>query len=250
MKETIYHPIPGELFHVHTWRCKHAGEEQDAAYIEKAIELGASRIVFTDHAPFPGNPFGHRMDMEQLPEYVESLNRLKEYYKGKMELVKGLEIEYLPSFLSYYRELQVSEDLDILIIGQHLYEVEPGVYSFSEADKSLEYAGLCKAMSEGIATGLFQAVAHPDRAFRRCKEFGEGQKRAAKEVIDAAVKKRIPMEINYSSQQRKNNFWPQFWEMVPEEVPRLYGADAHSTEELEEAYISFQGKEQLLYNKW
>ncbi len=31
MKETIYHPISGELFHVHTWRCKHAGEEQKRA---------------------------------------------------------------------------------------------------------------------------------------------------------------------------------------------------------------------------
>ena len=97
-------------------------------------------------------------------------------------------------------------------------------------------------MSEGIATGLFQAVAHPDRAFRRCKEFGEEQKRVAKEVIEEAVKKRIPLEMNYSSQQRKYNFWPQFWEMVPEEVPILYGADAHSTEELEEAYIAFRGK--------
>ncbi len=243
MKETIYHPIPGELFHVHTWRCKHAGEEQDAAYVEKAIELGASRIVFTDHAPFPGNPFGHRMDIEQLPEYVESLNRLKAHYEGKIELVKGLEIEYLPSFLSYYQELQASGDIDILMIGQHIFEHEPGVYSFSDADKSLEYVGLCKAMASGIATGLFQAVAHPDRAFRRCKQFEEEQKRAALEVIEAAVQRGIPLEINYSSQLRKRNFWAPFWDLVPKEAIIVYGADAHSTEELEEAYNAFREKQ-------
>jgi len=57
----MYRPIPNEIFHVHTWRCEHAGEEQDCEYVKKAIELGASRIVFTDHCPFPGNPFRKRI---------------------------------------------------------------------------------------------------------------------------------------------------------------------------------------------
>ena len=50
-----------ELFHVHTYRCKHAGDEREIEYVKRAIELGAGRITFTDHAPFPGNPFGHRI---------------------------------------------------------------------------------------------------------------------------------------------------------------------------------------------
>lgn len=54
-----------ELFHVHTYRCKHAGDEREIEYVKRAIELGASGITFTDHAPFPGNPFGHRMQMEE-----------------------------------------------------------------------------------------------------------------------------------------------------------------------------------------
>ena len=66
----MYQPIENEIFHVHTWRCGHAGEEQDYEYVEKAIELGASRIVFTDHCPYPGNVFLYRMDMEQLDDYV------------------------------------------------------------------------------------------------------------------------------------------------------------------------------------
>ena len=73
----MYQPIENEIFHVHTWRCKHASEEQNYKYVEKAIDLGANRIVFTDHCPFPGNPFRSRMDMEQLPEYMSSLLHLK-----------------------------------------------------------------------------------------------------------------------------------------------------------------------------
>ncbi|MBQ2577396.1 MAG: PHP domain-containing protein [Lachnospiraceae bacterium] len=43
-----------EIFHVHTFRCGHAAEVEDEAYVKKAIELGADKITFTDHAPFPG----------------------------------------------------------------------------------------------------------------------------------------------------------------------------------------------------
>ena len=41
-----------ELFHVHTYRCKHAEEIPDEAYVKKAIALGASAILFSDHTPF------------------------------------------------------------------------------------------------------------------------------------------------------------------------------------------------------
>lgn len=49
-----------------------------------------------------------------------------------------------------------------------MYEYEPGVYSFSdtkEVKDQVEYIGLCEAMIEGMETGLFRVVAHPDRAF-------------------------------------------------------------------------------------
>ena len=99
--EEKYTPLPGEAFHIHTKRCGHASGE-DREYIEKAIELGAPRIVFTDHAPFPGNPFRNRMIVEELPEYMETFRRLKEEYAGKIEIMIGLECEYLPGFHSYY----------------------------------------------------------------------------------------------------------------------------------------------------
>ena len=83
----MYKPIEGEIFHVHTWRCKHASEEQDYEYVEKAIDLGADRIVFTDHSPFPGNPFRSRMEIEQLPEYISSLCQLKKEYGAKIDAI-------------------------------------------------------------------------------------------------------------------------------------------------------------------
>ena len=55
-----------DFFHVHTRRCKHGSEETDETLVKKAISLGAKRITFTDHVPFPENPFENRMDFEEL----------------------------------------------------------------------------------------------------------------------------------------------------------------------------------------
>ena len=74
------------IFHVHTYRCGHASNEKDELYIEKALELGASKITFTDHAPFPGDPFTGRMLYSQLSEYISSLKTLKNKYKDRIEV--------------------------------------------------------------------------------------------------------------------------------------------------------------------
>lgn len=105
------------IFHVHTFRCKHAGDETDKLYVEKAIELGAKEIVFTDHCPFPGNPFGNRMEIEQLPEYIDTVNSLKQKYASDIVVKVRLEIEYLPKFREYYKELYMSERLDVMMLG-------------------------------------------------------------------------------------------------------------------------------------
>lgn len=87
------------LFHVHTFRCGHAEMVSDEEYIKKAIGLRATDICFTDHAPFPGNPFGGRMKYEELPEYISTLKNLKEQYQRKIKIHIGLEIEYFPDMI-------------------------------------------------------------------------------------------------------------------------------------------------------
>ena len=48
-------------FHTHTYRCKHAGgTEQD--YVLAAINQEVSILGFSDHAPYPDDRFGLRMD--------------------------------------------------------------------------------------------------------------------------------------------------------------------------------------------
>lgn len=57
----------------------------------------------------------------------------RDIYSRDISVQIGLEIEYFPSFKDYYYELAEMKELQWLILGQHMYEHEPGVYSFNDA---------------------------------------------------------------------------------------------------------------------
>lgn len=222
-----------EIFHVHTWRCGHAEKISDEAYILRAIDMGADRITFTDHAPFPGNPFGNRMRMDQLEEYITALQLLKEKYKRNIDIQIGLEVEFLPSYYSYIEELSGNDEIEFLLLGQHFCEIEKGVWSFQMENKSNEWRYLLETEMEAMTTGLFDAVAHPDRAFRRCRAWNDEMADIAEEFIAyAAHSHYILLEKNISSLRQNRYFWKEFWNMLPLNYPTIIGCDAHTLNEL------------------
>lgn len=226
-----------KLFHVHTFRCGHAEEVPDEEYIKRAIELGAEGIWFTDHAPFPGDPFGNRMLYAELPEYIDTLQALKEKYRQQLEVHIGLETEYFPTFdkAGYYRELRENPGLEFLILGQHMAEDVPGRYTYSwgrERLKEEEYLALGAAILQGMESGYFEVVAHPDRIYRRRKGWDDAMAQMAERIIAAARKYDLPLELNEASKQRKNQYWEGFWNLAQGHVKMVRGLDAHSLEEL------------------
>ena len=226
------------FFHVHTHRCGHASNETDEMYIHKAIKSGAKDIVFTDHAPFPNDPFSGRMHFWELPEYISSLKNLKKKYKNIINVHIGLEIEYLPSFHSYYDELKANKDIEVLMLGQHHYEIRHGFYNFQIKNRNKRlsdaFSGLMHAQIQGIKTGYFNVVAHPDRCF----QFASGSsleycpEETYESLINAAKDKNIILEKNLSSMTNPGQFVPEFWKMVPDGLNTVIGCDAHSVNEL------------------
>jgi histidinol-phosphatase (PHP family) len=200
----------------------------------KAIELGAESITFTDHAPFPGDPFFDRMRYENIDEYINSLKSLREKYKNDIMVRIGLEIEFLPSYIKHYEELKRSGNFDILMIGQHFYECELDKYSFSLDHEELnekEFVGCGKAIVTGINTGLFDVVAHPDRIFRRRREWTSEMEDISMQIVEVAKKNNVLLEQNESSKQCAYQYWEEFWKLVPQELI-INGLDAHSVKEL------------------
>ena len=229
-------------FHVHTYRCGHAENIPDEAYIKKAIELGADDIWFTDHAPFPDNPFGARMQYSQLEEYIQTLHALKKKY-NEINIHIGLETEYFSFYdkMGYYQQLRSIPELEMLLLGQHMAEISdnPPVYSFSLDTEQLcrkEYQLLGNAIIQGMKTGYFDAAAHPDRIFRRCTGWNDEMNKLSSEIINAAVLMHIPLEMNLASFENSRYYRREFWQLVPDSAERIVGLDAHSLYELESRY--------------
>lgn len=234
------------IFHVHSFRCGHAEEISDECYVKKAIELGATDIWFTDHAPFPDDPFGHRMAYSQLEEYLQTLSELKKQYH-EINIHIGLEIEYVPSYdkTGFYDRLRSVPEIEMLLLGQHLAEIpgDPVKYSFSESEEYLrdnEYKLLGNAMIQGIKTGYFDVIAHPDRIFRKCSAWDEETEKIASEIVNAAVCADIPLEKNISSLEDPKNYKCEFWRLAPENAKCVVGLDAHSLNEMEARYRNLE----------
>lgn len=236
--------MQNKIFHVHTYRCRHMHDDKkEYEYIEKAIELGASEIWFTDHVPFPGDTINNRMLMEELPDYLATLRELKQEYAKKIDIKIGLELEYLPNFQAYYEELRDSGDFDIFLLGQHFSLLEDGRYSYELQDKSNEARELADGMIEGMKSGFFSVVAHPDQIFRTHPEWDEECEMIAQEIKACAVETGVALEKNVCNiigKKKKNSYRPEFWADLPESVKTVYGLDAHSVKELEENYLFLQ----------
>ena len=228
-----------ELFHVHTFRCRHAEEVPDRAYVEKALELGAKGIWFTDHCPFPGDLFKreHRMLYKELPEYINTLKGLKEEYSGRIDIHIGLETEFFQRYneMGYYEELRWNKDIEMLLLGQHMAELPDGRYSYDLDKESLieqEFKLLGVEMILGIQSGYFDAVAHPDRIFRRRPVWDSEMNDMAVSIIDSAQLAGIPLEQNESSKAVKNYYREEFWELAKGKMDIICGLDAHFIREL------------------
>lgn len=223
-----------DIFHIHTKRCGHAFGE-DYEYIEAAIKLGAEQIVFTDHVPFPGDPFGNRMKISEKDEYLNTLGRLQQEYAGRINVLKGFEIEYLPSFKGYYKELKADDRIDVMLLGQHMYECHDGTYSFSLPSRAEEYKGLADAIFEGAETGLFDVIAHPERIFMRCTNIMDDSVFVCMYKIIQSLQDGMYMEYNYSSAQTCTLF-EYFWIRAEGALSKetiIKGYDAHSVEEMQ-----------------
>ena len=151
--------------HTHTYRCNHAFGE-DREYVEAAIKSGIKVLGFADHCPqfFPTDYYSSfRMRPEAAAEYVESLRALKEEYKNDIDILIGFETEYYPEIFDKFTEFIAPLDLDYMIMGQHFihneYEV-PGYYASNPSYEDAEQ--YVKQTIEGLKTGMFTYIAHPD----------------------------------------------------------------------------------------
>jgi len=251
-------PVQDFCYHTHTERCGHAqkdtGEEE---YIENAIKGGIKKLAFTDHVPLPdgyNKKPNSRMDIAEKEAYLKAIKHYKKEYEGQIEIESGFEFEYSERDKEYLNDLR--KNVDKMILGQHFVidkeGNEIGIQRREDGEEiSIETLELYRdSILEAIEEELPDVIAHPD-LFMKCRnKFGDNEKRITRSICEAAIKKGIPLEINFgeiakyaetemSALEIKERIgYPStaFWEFVAQEygqeIKVIFGKDAHFPKQL------------------
>jgi len=218
-------------YHTHTPRCQHArGTERE--FIEAAIANGIKTLGFADHSPQlfkNGFVSGIRMLPEQLPGYVDTLVKLREEYKDKIEILIGLEAEYYPDIFDDLIGYISQFPIDYLIMGQHyLFDESTSPYVSLPNDSEDSLADYADQLCEGMRTGKFAYVAHPDLK-NYVGPINIYEKHMSK-ICLTAKELDIPLEINVLGLWQKRIYPSEkFWRLAGEiGNTAIIGCDAHS----------------------
>ena len=230
-------------YHTHTTRCHHAtGSDED--FVLSAIKGGYQELGFSDHTPWKYHSSyvsDIRMTPEELPEYVESLRALREKYKDRISIKIGLECEYFPDYIHWLKGIIKEYELDYVIFGNHHFHTDEKFPYFGRHTDSVDMLELYEESAiEGMESGLFAYLAHPDLFMRSYPQFDRHCKLVSRHICRTAARLNMPLEYNigYESYNEANGVitvpHPDFWEIAAhEECTAIIGVDAHNNLDLE-----------------
>ncbi len=240
------------VFHSHTYRCGHARKDIED-YVTEAIKQGYKKFGASDHVFLPGiiQP-SIRGDYSFLSGYMDEFKRCKALYGNQIEMYLGFECEYSDAYKKYYKSLLRDRGFDYLICGQHLaFNNDFTEYWYFTDNEEKQEPGLLRYRDDvinGIKSGLFLYIAHPDLFFICCRKVTPIYEQITKEIIDAAIKYDVPIEVNINGLLRpriKNGVeyleYPcdYFWKQASKtNVKIVYGGDFHNPDNIsnEELY--------------
>lgn len=226
-------------FHTHTRLCKH-GEGTPLEYALQAQKEGCSALGFSDHCPYPKS-FNEdykfmRMDLEEIPLYKAMVQEARDAVS--FPVYTGYECEFDPSYKSWYEELLGTHKADYLILGPHYLSEGTAHIGTFDLDSPQKYIKYVDQIIQGLSTGLFSFLAHPDLMMAKRQVWDENSHSYMKAILDAAVDLKIPLEINGAGIGREPSDTPagmryaypyvEFWEMVKDTECRVVcNSDAH-----------------------
>lgn len=222
-------------YHTHTWRCNHADADENA-YVQSALKRGLTTLGFSDHTPylFPNGYYStFRMRMEQLTDYTQCIENLQKKYDGQIQIHIGLEAEYYPLPFPELRAILRDSQVTYLLLGQHFNGNEIGEHynAAPTADDGI-LKTYCRQIMDGIHTGCFSYVAHPDLINYQgsSRLYAEQMRQLCREAKLCG----IPLEFNLLG-LAAGRAYPHlpFWQIAAEEGNTVVlGCDAHTADSL------------------
>ncbi|RYG73665.1 histidinol-phosphatase HisJ family protein [bacterium] len=220
--------------HCHTPLCRHSvGEPEE--YAQAALDRNMAGITITCHGPTPIE-WGHCMRQSEWAEYLDICERARVEYAGQIEVKTGIECDYLPSLVSYWRDFLPKNPFLSHVLGS----VHPQVSTYREQNwhgDAFDYQKVYfKHLADAAETGLFDTLSHPDLV-KNTTPSDWNIERIMPHIqrqLDRIAKAGTAMELNtsglYKSIKEMNPAPQILREMASRGIPVVIGSDAHVPE--------------------
>jgi histidinol-phosphatase (PHP family) len=228
-------------YHMHTPLCRHAtGEPTELA--AAALKAGLSEIGFSDHNPMPRDDFDDwRMKAAELDEYVARVERARHDYPN-LRIKLALEVDYLPGYEDWVRDLAGRHPWDYLIGSVHYVSDawaidNPATLSeWDKRDPMEVWTAYFQRLTMAAESGLFDIIGHVDL----CKKFRIYPKadctRLFRDFLQAARRRSLAIELNtagFRKECKEIYPSPRIVHMAAQMgVPITFGSDAHAPKEV------------------
>lgn len=226
--------------HTHHTRCGHArGSIRD--YIEAGIKGGLQVIGISDHSPYFGEQADHAqpkiaMAKNVFPHYVAEVLALKEEYRGRIEVLLGVESDFYPQHAELYRSIFDKYPFDYIIGSVHQ---SGGVSVFnkkrfkglSEEEKVKQKEQYYELISHSAKSGMFQILGHIDAMKGFYPAFSDIRTDAVDKTLQIIGEAGIAIEVNTSGKTKDVGGWYPSDEILERAlhygVSVTFGSDAH-----------------------
>ena len=185
---------------------------------------------------------GTRGDYSLLEDYLTSINKLKEKYKNQIEIHVGFEAEYFSEMVDYYKYL-LSHGIEYMILGHHCrLKGHTFQWTITHNDPTEEMKQYTEDVINGLKTGLFKYLCHPDLFSNYNNVWNETIEFYARQILKTCEELDIPLEINMTGYRRFHEKpddygYPNinFFRLSKEyKVRYVVGVDAHKPEDFNE----------------
>jgi histidinol-phosphatase (PHP family) len=183
------------------------------------------------------------MGIDQLEEYETAI----EYARTEvpdLPIIKGLECEWMPEYKQYMKETFLSEKRFDYLIGAVHWIPYHGEWIEYEDLSPLHLRAYADYLIEGMGSGLFLFIAHPDIFGSGYRDWDENTIACSKDILEAAEELAIPLEINGNGMKKtkivtgagenRNKYpWLPFWQLAAEyDIRVICNSDAHAPEDV------------------
>jgi histidinol-phosphatase (PHP family) len=228
-------------YHMHTPLCRHAvGEPVELA--AHAVRLGFEEIGFSDHNPMPRDDFDNwRMKLSDLDEYVAKVEQARHKFPT-LAIRLALEMDYIPGYEDWVRELTARHPWDYLIGSVHYASDSWAIDNPEEVSKWKQrepievWTAYFDRLTRAAESGLFDILGHADLCKKFCFYPKEDCTRLFTRFLQAAKAHDVAMELNTGGLRKDcREIYPsrRIVELAGQiGVPITFGSDAHAPEEV------------------